>query len=390
MQWDNDAVEAFVRMPIADGLKETCKIYCEKIARRNKSDRVTMKEIKQMKPVYYGRVSEEMRNKELDRRIAEGETDLRERMEKAARTILQNEADLFTVSMCHAQYFRCVSQNIEVRELRQEIIQKLRALGITEMIADMLSDNERILAHHKLHVTISGCVNGCEAPEIRAFAIAGAAQPIVTSTECSECYICVDQCRRNAILLRNGRPEIDLHACDQCGNCIKFCPKGVFATEDSGYRIFAGGRFGRFHRDGYLLFGIADKETLFRTLEASIELIREEAVGEEALDSIIKRIGVAPLFQKLYQKGAARTRKVVLNISGMTCDKCSKHVGDALQAVPGVVSATIDLDKSLAHVVYEPSKVSLNNLKQTVVGAGYGIDLQGSPVGGASSGECCS
>jgi len=224
----------------------------------------------------------------------------------------------------------------------------------------------------------------------RAFAIAGAAQPIVTSTECSQCYICVDQCRRNAILLRNGRPEIDLHACDQCGNCIKFCPKGVFATADSGYRIFAGGRFGRFHRDGYLLFGIADKETLFRTLEASIELIREEAVGEEALDSIIKRIGVAPLFQKLYQKGAARTRKAVLNISGMTCDNCSKRVGEALQAVPGVVSATIDLDKSLAHVAYEPSKTSLNNLKQAVVGAGYGIDLSGRPGGGTRTGECCS
>ena len=305
MQWDKDAIEAFVKMPIADGLKETCKIYCEKIARRNKSDRVTMKEIKEMKPVYYGRVSEEMRERELDRRIAEGETDLREKMEKAARNILKNEADLFSVSMCHAQYFRCVSQNIEVRELRQELIQKLRELRVTEMIADMLPDNERILAHHKLNVTISGCVNGCEAPEIRNFAIAGAARPAVTSTACSQCYICVDQCRRNAILLRNGRPEIDVHACDQCGNCIKFCPNGVFVTADSGYRIFAGGRFGRFHRDGYMLFGIADKETLFRTLEASIELIREEAVGEEALESIIKRIGVAPLFQKLYQKGCS-------------------------------------------------------------------------------------
>ena len=149
-------------------------------------------------------------------------------------------------------------------------------------------------------------------------------------------------------------------------------------------------RFGRFHRDGYLLFGITDKETLFRTLEASIELIREEAVGEEALDSIIKRIGIAPLFQKLYQQGTARTRKVVLNISGMTCDKCSKRVGDALQAVHGVVSATIDLNKNLAHVVYEPSKASLNNLKQAVVGAGYSIDRTGRSGGGTGNGECCS
>jgi len=348
-----------------------------------------MKEINQMKPVYYGRVPEKARNIEMDKHIAEGETDLRERMENAARTILQKEVDLFSVNMCHAQFFRCVSQNIEVRELQREIIQKLRELGVTKMIADMLPLHERILAHQKLNITISGCVNGCQAPEVHAFAIAGAAKPVVTSVECSQCYTCVDRCRRNAILLRNGRPEIDVYACDQCGNCIKFCPKGVFATEDSGYRIFAGGRFGRFHRDGYMLFAIADKETLFRTLEASVELIREEAVGEETLDSIIKRLGAAPLFQKLYQKGVARTKKVALNILGMTCDKCADRVRNALKTVPGVVNAEVDLKKNLAYINYKQSKVSQKDLEEAVKAAGYSVLKPGSSMAEATGEECC-
>jgi hypothetical protein len=48
---------------------------------------------------------------------------------------------------------------------------------------------------------------------------------------------------------------------------------------------------------------MADKETLLRALEASIELIREESLGEESLTSIINRLGVAPLFQKIYSVG---------------------------------------------------------------------------------------
>ena len=41
-----------------------------------------MEEINKMKPVYYANVSEENRTAELDKRVAEGESDLRERMEK--------------------------------------------------------------------------------------------------------------------------------------------------------------------------------------------------------------------------------------------------------------------------------------------------------------------
>ncbi len=42
---------------------------------------------------------------------------------------------------------------------------------------------------------------------------------------------------------------------------------------------------------------------MFRVLGASIELIGEESLGEENLTSIINRLGVAPLFQKIYSVG---------------------------------------------------------------------------------------
>ena len=390
MQWEKEAVEEFVKMPLADVMKETGKLFCEKLARKNNSKSVTLKEINVMKKVYYDRVPEEERNIELDKRIAEGETDLRERMEKSARNILTREIDLFDVDICHAKYFRCISQNIEVRELKKEVEQKLRELKVSEMIADMLRDDERILAHHKIKISISGCVNGCTGPETSPFGVSGVSKPIVTDADCSQCFICVDRCRKNAILIRNKRPEIDVTCCDRCGNCIKFCPNGVFASEEAGYRIFAGGKFGRFHHDGYELFKMADKETLIDALEATIELIREESIGEESLTSIINRVGVAPIFQKIYQGKRNNRKQAKIYISGMTCNNCVRRITEILQEIPGVISVQVDLAKGQATLEYEPAKTSPKKMERAVEDAGYVVIKRTVlPRTGEKSNACC-
>jgi len=303
MEWDSQAVNEFIKMPYATIGKENAKVFAEKVARKNRSDKVTLKEMEETNKVYFAGVSEEVRNKEIEKRIAEGETDLRQRMDKEARDILTREIDLFDVELCHARSFRCRNQIIEVRELKREVEQKLRELKITELIADLIPEGQRIMAHDRFRIPISACPNGCTAPESRPFGVAGAAKPTVTDTACSECFTCVDGCRKRAILIRNGRPEIDVTRCDWCGQCVKFCPDGVLAYENSGYRIWVGGSFGRVPQQGSVLFRMANKETFFRALEASIELIREESLGEESLTSIINRLGVAPLFQKIYSMG---------------------------------------------------------------------------------------
>jgi dissimilatory sulfite reductase (desulfoviridin) alpha/beta subunit len=303
MEWDSLAGDEFVKMPLSTSSKQQVKVFIEKVARKNGSDKVTLKEIDEAKKVYYAGVPEELRIKEYDKRIAEGETDLRQRMDKEARDILSREMDMFDVELCHARNFRCQNQNIEVRELKKEVEQKLRELNLTELIADLIPDGQRIMTHDRVRVSISACPNGCTAPESRVFGVAGVAKPMVTDNVCSECFACVDRCRKRAILIRNGGPEIDVTRCDCCGQCIKACPDDVLAYENSGYKIWVGGHIGRFPQYGYVLFRMADKETLFRSLEASIELIREESLGEESLTSIINRLGVAPLFQKIYSLG---------------------------------------------------------------------------------------
>jgi copper ion binding protein len=65
--------------------------------------------------------------------------------------------------------------------------------------------------------------------------------------------------------------------------------------------------------------------------------------------------------------------KATLQITGMTCDHCAKTVSEALKSVSGVSKAKVNLKKNEAEVTYDPSKVSEEKLRVTVVEAGYGV-----------------
>ena len=59
-----------------------------------------------------------------------------------------------------------------------------------------------------------------------------------------------------------------------------------------------------------------------------------------------------------------------LRITGMTCNGCVKHVGEALRAVPGVTAVEVDLPHGTAKVVHEES-ARLEALLAAVESAGY-------------------
>jgi Cu+-exporting ATPase len=66
-------------------------------------------------------------------------------------------------------------------------------------------------------------------------------------------------------------------------------------------------------------------------------------------------------------------RLAKLKVSGMTCAACVAHVTDALQEVPGVVVARVNLATEQASVEYDPEKASLFDFAKVVEDAGYGI-----------------
>ena len=64
---------------------------------------------------------------------------------------------------------------------------------------------------------------------------------------------------------------------------------------------------------------------------------------------------------------------VTLGISGMTCGGCVNSVTKVLTALNGVTKAEVSLAKRSAVVDYDPGKVGIEQLKRSVVEAGFEV-----------------
>ncbi len=62
-----------------------------------------------------------------------------------------------------------------------------------------------------------------------------------------------------------------------------------------------------------------------------------------------------------------------MQIGGMTCASCVGHVGTALQSVPGVIKADVNLAAEVAEVEFVSGSVSRRDLRDAVSGAGYSV-----------------
>jgi len=69
--------------------------------------------------------------------------------------------------------------------------------------------------------------------------------------------------------------------------------------------------------------------------------------------------------------GRIELETVTLKVNGMTCQGCVSSVTKALQAVTGVASAEVSLERAEAKVSYSPREVSVERLKVAIDDAGY-------------------
>jgi Cu+-exporting ATPase len=66
---------------------------------------------------------------------------------------------------------------------------------------------------------------------------------------------------------------------------------------------------------------------------------------------------------------------VELTINGMTCSNCARHVTEAIQSVPGVHSASVNLDSHQAVVRWSPGAVSnISAVFNAIEAAGFGVE----------------
>ena len=65
--------------------------------------------------------------------------------------------------------------------------------------------------------------------------------------------------------------------------------------------------------------------------------------------------------------------EATLQVAGMTCNHCKMSVEKALQGLPGVTAAEVNLAAETARVTYDPAKVKLEAMKKAVTDAGYEV-----------------
>jgi Cu+-exporting ATPase len=113
--------------------------------------------------------------------------------------------------------------------------------------------------------------------------------------------------------------------------------------------------------------GIKKADVNYGTDKAVIEYDPDKISLEEIGDTI-RELEYEPVMP-----GDEKTREVTMRILGMTCAACVAAVEKALQRVPGVESAVVNLATERAFVKYNPKLASIVDLREAVRSQGYDV-----------------
>lgn len=131
--------------------------------------------------------------------------------------------------------------------------------------------------------------------------IKGGLKPKWDTNPCTYCGVCKAVCPVKAIEVNKDSKELkfDESKCIYCGKCTKSCPTDAWNGQ-SGYITSFGGLYGNTITFGEnLLPLIADKETLFKVIDATIEFFKKNANTGERFRFTLDRIGVDKLKAEL-------------------------------------------------------------------------------------------
>ena len=223
---------------------------------------------------------------------------VRARVEKEAVTRGKNFITLAEVKATQKRYLRNQEHEIEGYQvdrcfgssgcpnraiISDNLAEKIEAL-FTD--ADILGFLKQTVAgdlkfHHEFRVSLADCPNACSQPQIKDIGIIGAAIPDVTDVTCSNCKVCVDECKEGAVQLPESgeAPLIDYPRCLSCGRCMAVCPTGTLVAGQSGYRIQLGGKLGRHPRLARELPGIFTETRVLDIVRDCITFYKKKSMG---------------------------------------------------------------------------------------------------------------
>ncbi|MBP3375486.1 MAG: 4Fe-4S binding protein [Clostridia bacterium] len=176
----------------------------------------------------------------------------------------------------------CVYGNFDTQALAREIHEKYY-LGWSG-----------VKLPHKFKIGVGGCPNSCIKPSLNDFGIEGHKAPVFDPDLCRGCKKCAieTRCPSKAASVVDGKLVIDDEKCLTCGVCTGKCPFGAISGENETlYRIYIGGTWGKSTRMGTPLSRLVTREEVLPILEKTMLWFKENGEPKERLGKALDRIG---------------------------------------------------------------------------------------------------
>jgi anaerobic sulfite reductase subunit C len=189
---------------------------------------------------------------------------------------------------------RCKFANIDTISLAKQLDQKLFG---KEMPV-------------KMRIAISGCPNSCTSPMLNEIGIMGRIRPLRTPGLCTGCGTCVEYCKENAIIVKNGISILDPARCVQCGVCIQSCPFDLLKAEHRHYLILVGGKRGRHPRIGRELLTLEREDQVVSVTEKIITWVYRRAWSGRLLSEQLDDLQFEKFRQEILHEISEKTGKI--------------------------------------------------------------------------------
>ena len=116
------------------------------------------------------------------------------------------------------------------------------------------------------------------------------------------------------------------------------------------------------------LEGVRDASVNLATSKAAVEY-DPQVVDDEAIRKRVEEIGYEVLSPSTAP--GEESKKTTILVGGMTCAACVRRVERALESLPGVEEASVNLATSRATVTHSVERVDVSSLRSAVEDAGY-------------------
>lgn len=169
---------------------------------------------------------------------------------------------------------------------------------------------------HKFKIAAGGCPNNCIKPELNDFGIVGQRVPILDTGICRQCKLCNAEkgCPLQAIKRAGDeKPLIETSGCNNCGRCAKTCPFGAITGEETRFKAFLGGRWGKQIRIGTAMSVLFTQEEVLSLIEKSLLLFMDQGAKGERFAAVVERLGMEETEKRLLSEDLLLRKQEIIN-----------------------------------------------------------------------------